>query len=69
MTALPWYVISNDIGTILAVYGNALGDEAREKAKDIAAQHGPVFLHHVLANRPHVGGSISMTGTIEPFYG
>ncbi len=67
MTA-SWFVVSNEVGTILAVYGAALQAEARQKATDIYVDHGcPVALHVVTGNRPRVFGSISMKGSVEWF--
>jgi hypothetical protein len=61
---MEWYVISNDIGGILAVYGSALRDMA--EAKMAALQDEFPFaafrLHYILnEQRPRVGQSISMS--------
>jgi hypothetical protein len=56
-----WHVVSNEVGTILAVYGSALLSEAQEKARVIERQTGcATYLHSIVGDRPSVGGSISM---------
>lgn len=56
-----WHVVSNADGTILAVYGSALLSDAQETARRIEHTTGcATYLHFVLCERPHVGGSISM---------
>ena len=64
---MPWYILSNETGAILAVYGAALESEARAKGAKIAADTGcKVALHYVwLGSRPRVGLAISMRGTLE----
>lgn len=58
-----WHVLSNEVGTILAVYGSALLADAQEKARSIEHQTGCfVYRHTITGNRPRVGGSIGMTG-------
>jgi hypothetical protein len=61
---MPWFILSNGEGVILAVYGAALEANARAKGKEIASSTGcGVALHYCwLESRPHVGGSISMRG-------
>jgi hypothetical protein len=64
MARLHYYVLSNEVGTILAVYGSALLSMAQDKAATIERQTGcKVILHSIISNRPVVGGSISMKGT------
>lgn len=63
---VTWYVLSNEVGTILAVYGSALESEAVARGKDIANQTAcKVALHFIGGKRPGVGGSISMRGDIR----
>ncbi len=62
-----YHVVSNDIGNILAVYGEKLLSEAQEKARSIEHSTGcKTYLHSgqysSYQNRPHVGMSISMRG-------
>lgn len=67
--AFPFYVLSNDVGTVLGVYGSAVVDHARERARKLVHEFArPIYLHCVLAtycDRPRVGQSISMKGQIE----
>jgi hypothetical protein len=63
---MNWHVLSNDTGTILAVYGSALERMAREHGAEIATGSGcKVALHKIQGNRPSVYGSISMIGNKE----
>lgn len=72
MKKFTWYVVSNEVGGILAVYGSALGSEANAKAHEINNQTGArVALHYITGKRgkPVVGGAISMKGNIVWFGG
>lgn len=61
-----WHVVSNEVGTILGVYGEALLSEAQESARRISYESGcRTYLHHVFCDRPHVGGSISMANAAQ----
>lgn len=61
-----YFVLSNEIGTILAVYGSALHNTARERGQELKSQCGArVALHDVTGNKPSVYGTISMKGAIE----
>jgi hypothetical protein len=63
ITMHEWHVLSNDAGTVLAVYGGALLSMAQEKAREIEHATGcPVYRHTIMGTRPHVGSSISMAG-------
>lgn len=64
---ITYYVLSNEDGVILGVYGSAIADMARENGGKIARQTAcKVALHCVsLARRPHVGESVSMRGAHE----
>lgn len=64
---MPWFILSNGEGVILAVYGAALEADARAKGKEIASGTGcRVALHYFwLEARPRVGDSISMKGAVE----
>lgn len=66
---MEWYILSNDTGTILGVYGSALGDMARKRGQDIAEDTGcPMALHFIFnSKKPSVGMSISMKGNLEWF--
>jgi len=58
-----WFVLSNEEGHILAVYGSALRSEADAKQTEIAKQTAcRVFFHDILGPRPRVGQTISMVG-------
>ena len=62
-----YHAVSNEVGTILGVYGEALLSEAQEKARSIEASSGcKTYLHSVKVvdykGRPRVGQSISMAG-------
>lgn len=62
-----YHIVSNEIGNVLAVYGEALLSEAQEKAHKIQNDTGCVtYLHHIKVanykNKPHVGQTISMKG-------
>lgn len=62
---LEYHVVSNEVGTILAVYGAALLSEAQEKARVIERTTGcKTWLHNVgvsdYRNRPRVNQTISM---------
>ncbi len=64
-----YHVVSNDVGTILAVYGEALEQMARDFADAMVRSHGPVVLHTISCpdhpgQKPRVGYSISMKGTV-----
>jgi len=55
---LNWNLVVNAEGTILAVYGSALGEEAVAKARELN-KLGPVALRLVATRkRPSVGGKI-----------
>ncbi len=66
---MPWYILSNDVGTILAVYGAAFERVAHARARNMASASGnPVAVHYGwLSDRPQVGCSISMRGPITWF--
>ena len=62
-----YHAVSNEVGTVLGVYGEALLSEAQEKARNIQASTGEkTYLHSVAVAdyhaRPRVGQSISMLG-------
>ena len=58
-----WHVVSNEVGTILSVWGEALLADAQRAAKAIQEKTGcATYLHHIKGDRPHVGQSISMKG-------
>jgi hypothetical protein len=62
------YVLSNSEGVVLAVYGEALLNEANAKAESIASETKcSTHLHTIkiasYRDRPHVGGTISMKGS------
>lgn len=62
-----YHAVSNEIGTVLAVYGEALLSEAQENARAIESSTGcRTYLHSVKVSdyrdRPSVGQSISMAG-------
>lgn len=62
------YVLSNELGCVLATYGSALRDMAVDQAKLIVQQTGAkVAMHYVIAPRPPIGSSISMSGIVEWF--
>ena len=64
MNANTWYVLSNENGEILAVYGSALETMAKACADQIKQDTGiePYWHHIFCANRPKIGQSISMKG-------
>lgn len=66
---MQWYVLSNEIGTILAVYGSALSDMAVSQGEKLATEfpQSAIYLHNVTGNRPSVGGTISMLGQTTKF--
>jgi hypothetical protein len=57
-----YHIVSNELGVILAVYGEALLSEAQSKAKYIQTITGGFTYIHTVTNKkqPHVGQSISM---------
>lgn len=59
---MKWFVLTNDLGYILAVYGSALGQSAYQKAAELHIDYGSaIYLHNVLCDkRPCVGQSMSM---------
>lgn len=67
---LQWYVVSNEVGIILAVYGSALEDMALSKCKELADAfpESGIYLHNIVGNRPSVGGSISMKGQVTRYW-
>ena len=67
MSILTYHVVSNEVGTVLAVYGSALLNDAQQKAASIEHSTGcKTYLHKVGVTdytlRPRVGCSISMDG-------
>ena len=59
----PWWVIVNEEGEILAIYGNALGREAAESARRIEDSTGRrTHLRYVLCARPSVGQKLDQKG-------
>lgn len=67
-----YHVVSDEVGTILGVYGEAILSEAQENARLIGSSTGgKTYVHSVkVANykgRPRVGQSISMTGFKQEF--
>lgn len=68
MTDQIWFVVSNEEGTVLAVYGGALLSEAQETCRRIARQTGCRTVLHsgiwAYPDRPHVGQTISMKGAV-----
>lgn len=61
-----WHVVSNEVGIILGVYGEALLSEAQESARKISRESGCLtYLHHVLGERLHVGDLISMENAVS----
>ena len=49
------HVVSNEVGTILGVYGSALLAEAQELARRIEYESGcPTYLHSVVGPRPTI---------------
>ncbi len=67
---MPWYVVLNSVGLVLAVYGSALEREARTNARRIATEAGfPVTLGYAwFEHRPRVGSPMptSMRGESIP---
>lgn len=66
-SVFTYHVISNEIGTVLAVYGEALLNEAQGKARSIGDASGcKTYLHHIKVSsykdKPRVGQTISMKG-------
>lgn len=62
---MEWFVISNDVGDVLAVYGAALQDMADAKLASLQVEFpfAKFVLHrgvYASDNRPHVGQTISM---------
>ena len=61
-----WFVLSDEVGTILGVYESALLDMAKERAEKIIQETAcPVYLHHIVGDRPKVGNSIGMKNVKE----
>ncbi len=61
-----WIVLSNEVGTVLAVYGSALETIATHKGKEIRERTGcAVAMHKGTGTRPQVNQSISMRGAHE----
>jgi hypothetical protein len=55
---MNWFLVVNADGTILAVYGSALGEEAQNKARELS-KIGNVALRLVATRkRPSVGGML-----------
>jgi len=67
---MPWYVVLNSVGVVLAVYGAALEREARSNAGRIATEAGfPVTLGYAwYEHRPRVGHPVpaAMRGESVP---
>lgn len=61
-----WHVVSDEVGTVLAVYGSALLDDANKKGCEIIRSTGAAtYLHSIrCSTRPSVGQSISMKGAV-----
>ena len=61
-----WHVITNETGTILGVYGEALLSDAQSLARRVERETGCATYRHTIENsrRPSVGESISMKGRI-----
>ena len=62
-----WHVVSNEVGEILAVYGEALLSEAQALAGSVENRTAcRTYLHSVeCGTRPRVGQSISMKGVAK----
>lgn len=67
MRETPTYVLSNELGTVLATYGSALQDMATTRAREIATETGCRVALHFISCRPAIGASISMRGTLTWF--
>ena len=65
-TKMKWFVISNDTGVVLAVYGSVLQPEANAKLVSLREEFplARFYLHFVLnSSRPRVGQAISLRGS------
>lgn len=66
-----YYVISNDEGTVLAVYGEALLGTAYHRWAELSKLgyvHWHACQYSESSGRPHVGESISMRGHTVPVH-
>jgi hypothetical protein len=63
-----WYVLSNEVGTILGVYGEALRDMAEDRAKKLRQEFpfARVDLNLVETARPSVGQNLSVIRKRSP---